>query len=62
MVLKELNLYNFNTNKVMDMRCMFSGCLLLKDLNISNFKVNFFTNTCNIFDHCPNELPKKIPQ
>ena len=24
--LKELNLFNFNTNKVMYMRCMFYGC------------------------------------
>ena len=25
--LKELNLNNFNTNNVTDMRCMFGGCL-----------------------------------
>ena len=34
--LKELNLNNFNTNNVTNMRCMFSGCSSLKDLNLSN--------------------------
>ena len=35
--LKELNLSNFNTNKVTDMSNMFFGCLSLKKLNLSNF-------------------------
>ena len=34
--LKKLNLNNFNTNNVTDMRGMFSGCSSLKELNLNN--------------------------
>ena len=34
--LKELNLFNFNTNNVKDMEWMFYGCSSLKELNLSN--------------------------
>ena len=42
--LKELNLFSFNTNEVIDMSNMFSNCSLLKELNVSSF------NTCKVFN------------
>ena len=46
--LKELNLNNFNTNNVTDMRSMFSGCLDELKLKIKsqfkNFKEEAFSN------------------
>ena len=47
--LKELNLNNFNTNNVTDMRYMFWGCSSLKELNISNFNTNNVTNMSYMF-------------
>ena len=38
--LKELNLNNFNTNNVINMRRMFGGCSSLKELNLNNFNTN----------------------
>ena len=39
--LKELNLSNFNTNNVTNMKEMLYECISLKDLNVStNFKIN----------------------
>ena len=42
--LKELNLSNFNTNNVTNMRDMFNGCSSLKELNLYNFNNNNITN------------------
>ena len=46
--LKELNLNNFNTNNVTNMRCMFGGCideLILKiKSQFKNFKEEAFEN------------------
>ena len=39
--LKELNLNNFNTNNVTDMRCMFGGCLDELKLKIKSQFKNF---------------------
>ena len=60
--LKELNLYNFNTNNVKDMSYMFNGCSSLKELNISNFNTNNVTNMCYMFYGCSSlkELKLKI--
>ena len=44
----ELNLSNFNTNKVYSMEYIFFGCSSLKELNIDNFnfdKVIYFDNS-----------------
>ena len=38
--LKEIDLYNFNTNNVTDMNQMFFGCSSLKKINLSNFNTN----------------------
>jgi len=42
------------------MNMMFSGCLSLKNLNISNFKINKDTDTSNMFFECPKL--KKTPE
>ena len=52
--LKDINLSNFNTNNVDDMRRMFYGCSSLKDINLSNFNTNNVTNMGGMFYGCPN--------
>ena len=47
--LKELNIDNFNTNNVTDMRDMFFGCSSLKELSIDNFNTNNVTNMSYMF-------------
>ena len=58
--LKELNIYNFNTHNVTDMRCMFYGCSSLKELNLSNFNTYKVTSMHDMFYGCSNELKNKI--
>ena len=58
--LKELNLSNFNTNKVNDMSFMFSFCSSLEELNLSNFNTNNVTEINGIFNGSLEELKKKI--
>ena len=61
--LKELNLNNFNTNKVTNMVGMFSYCSSLKELNINNFNTNNATDITDIYYTligCSNELIEKI--
>ena len=58
--LKELNLNNFNTNNVTNMRFMFSFCSSLKKLNHNNFKTNNVTDIYRMFYGCSIELIMKI--
>ena len=58
--LKELNLSNFNTNKVTLMIRMFYGCSSLKELNISNFNTNKVNNIDGMFFGCSEKLMDKI--
>ena len=58
--LKELNLSNFNTNNVTDMRLMFFGCSSLKELNLSNFNIDNVTNMHFMFSRCSDQLKLKI--
>ena len=58
--LKELNLNNFNTNNVTNMRYMFSGCSSLKELNLNNFNTNNVTKMSRMFSKCSYELKLKI--
>ena len=44
LILKEINLTNFNTNNVTNMSCMFCECSSLKEINLSNFNTNNVTN------------------
>ena len=50
--LKEINLSNFNTNKVTNMSCMFEGCSSLKEINLSNFNTNNVTYMGSMFIGC----------
>ena len=47
--LKSLNLYNFNTNNVLDMGGMFYNCLSLTSLNLYNFSFNKVINMNYLF-------------
>ena len=58
--LKELNLNNFNTSKVTDMRGMFNNCTLLKGLNINDFNTNNVTDMSYMFYRCSDDLKMKI--
>ena len=42
--LKEINLSNFDTHNVINMKVIFFGCSSLKEINLSNF------NTDNVTD------------
>ncbi len=50
--LTSLNLSNFNTNNVNDMRYMFYNCSSLTSLNLSNFNTNNFHNMSSMFYEC----------
>ena len=56
----DLNLSNFNTNKVTDMSYMFSESSALKELNLSNFNTDNVTNISGMFAGCSDQLQKKI--
>ena len=58
--LKELNLNNFNTNNVTNMRGMFSGCSSLKVLNLNDFNADDVTDVSWMFRGCLDELKLKI--
>ena len=58
--LKELNLSNFNTTKVLHMSSMFSKCDLLEELDLSNFNINNVTNMNFMFEGCCTKLKIKI--
>ena len=58
--LEELNLSNFNTNKVISMNCMFFGCSSLKEVNLSSFNIKNTKFKSCMFIGCPEELINKI--
>ena len=58
--LKELNLNNFNTNNVTNMRSMFNRCSSLKELNLNNFNTNNVTYMSGMFTGCSDDLKRKI--
>ena len=60
--LTNINLSNFNTNKVTDMSCMFRECSSLEELNLSNFNTNNVNNMIGMFEGCSYELTKKIKE
>ena len=47
-----LDLSNFNTQNVTNMRCMFFGCNSLKSLDLSNFNTQNVTNMNLMFSGC----------
>ena len=50
--IKELNLSNFSTSKVIDMSYMFYNCQAIKELNLSNFNTANVINMTNMFAGC----------
>ena len=50
--LTNLNLSNFNTQKVTNMEYMFKGCSSLTNLNLSNFNTQNVTDMYWMFDGC----------
>ena len=58
--LEELNLSNFNTDKVYNMTCMFQECFSLKELNIANFNTDNVVYLSNMFKKCTIELINKV--
>ena len=50
--LKEINLSNFNTDNVTNMKAMFSKCSSLEEINLSSFNTNNVTNMINMFLNC----------
>ena len=58
--LKELNLSNFNTSKVIGMEYMFYQCSALKELNLSNFNTNNVTDMRYMFSRCSHQFKNKI--
>ena len=51
-LLNELNLNNFNTNKVTNIYRMFFGCLSLKKINLNSFNIKKVTNMGYMFCGC----------
>ena len=58
--LKEINLSNFNINKVSNMIYMFSGCSSLLELNFPNFKINKIDMINSMFFGCSDEFKMDI--
>ena len=52
--LTSLNLSNFNTNNVTNMREMFRGCSSLTSLNLSNYNTNNVTDMRDMFYNINN--------
>ena len=51
-LLKSINLSNFDTSQVTDMRAMFTSCTNLTLLDISSFNTSLVTSMNNLFDEC----------
>ena len=52
--LTNIDISNFNTNNVKDMRSMFSGCSSLTNINLSNFNTNNIKDMSCMFFRCRN--------
>ena len=58
--LEEINLSNFNTDKVTKMSWMFNECSSLKKLDISNFNTNNVVHINKMFNGCSEQLIMEI--
>ena len=59
---EELNISNFNTSNLKDMRYMFAGCSSLKELKLpDSFTIND-PDMGSAFDGISDELKKKISE
>ena len=59
--LEKLDLFNFDTNNVNDMRLMFNECKLLKELDLSNFEIKGDTYISSMFSYCNDSLKLICP-
>ena len=50
----DINLSNFNTQNVTNMKSMFCGCINLTNINLSNFNTQNVTNMSEMFGECHN--------
>ena len=50
----KIDLSNFNTKNVKDMKYMFDGCTNLKTLNLSSFRDNGNLEKDDMFNNCNN--------
>ena len=58
--LREINLFNINTNNIIKMKGMFLRCSSLKYINISDFNFNYLNDISGMFYGCSNEIRMKI--
>ena len=58
--LMQLNLSNFNSNNITDMRFIFSGCSALKELNIPDSFINQKSYIDCMFVGCSDEMKNFI--
>ena len=58
----DINLTNFDTSNVTDMKFMFSECIFLKELNIMNFNFESLNDMSYMFNKCYDLISLDIPQ
>ena len=58
--LEKINLFNYNTNNIINMKGMFYRCSSLHEINISDFNANYFNNMAGMFYGCSKEIKMKI--
>jgi surface protein len=56
--LEELDVSNFDTSKVTNMRCMFYNCENLDELDLSDFSTRNVTDMHGMFLNCPIDFPE----
>ena len=59
LIIKKLNLSNFNTNNVTDMSYMFTECSKLQELDLSNFNTNKVTDMSYMSHGCSSIIQIK---
>ncbi len=58
--LKDINISNFNTNKVTNMGRMFENCPLLNKINLSNINTDNVIDMRAMFYNCSDILKMRI--
>ena len=58
--LTNINLSNFNTQKVINMEYLFNGCSSLTNINLSNFNNQNLTNMGFMFSGCSSLTKNNI--
>jgi len=58
--LEAVNVSNFNTENVTNMKDMFLKCYSLKEIDISDFSFKNYNDIESMFEQCSEELKMKI--